>query len=340
MGVILVVGSRHVRGDDLVSGGRFYKQLATPMTLVIDGKPFRETLEQVAAQGRVNVWLDRHVDPSAVIAAGQLGPNVFGALQTVAQQNNCVIMPVANVVLVGRGDWVDAAAAAIIPVSNSLPREDFDWEQLTTPREVLASVMKTSPEKTLALPHDLWPAVKLQGVQSPVVLNLILSQFGRRLDSTTEPNLKRTLPLSSKDKVTRRYTQDDLFRAALKTLDDPPALRPGNGAVALTMTASEHRELTAAIFASAGNKAPKRDLDKGGLELKIDDAPAIAVLGQLAGVAQMKCIVVLAADADSKKFISLDVKDKSLRELIELVAEQAALKVQWGKEDFTLLPAL
>ncbi|QDT11708.1 hypothetical protein [Planctomycetes bacterium K23_9] len=327
------------RADDFLAGGRFYQQLTAPMSLVIQGKPFRATLVQVANQAEVNIWVDRFVDPSQIVDPGQLGPNVFAALANVAEQQNCVAMPVANVVLIGRADWVDATAAAVMPTANSIPRSDVSWEQLTTPRQALAKTNGASVEKTLALPHDLWPAVTLNHVQKPVAVNLILAQFGRRLSSPNQVDTAKTLPLSANEKVTRRYTQNDGLKSAIGTLSDPPALNSRSSIASIELTAKQHRILTTAVLGNASSNTPKRSLDERHIEsLKIDKSKAGSILNQLAGVAKMKCIFAPSAQAARDKIISVDIKDKTLRQVIEIVAKESGLKVAWSDNSFQLIP--
>jgi hypothetical protein len=331
-----------VQGDEFRSQDRFFKQLAQPVSLVLEGKSFRETILKVAQQHDVNIWLDRYVDPSRLVAPGQLGPNLYLALAKVSALQDCVVMPVANVVLVGREAWVDATAAALIPTAKTAPKIDLHWQQLTTPREALSTATGMGPEQVLALPHDLWPAVSLKAISRPVATNLVLSQFGRRLHSPNQIDLAATAPLSKQaELLLRSYTNDESLLAAAKSLTPSPVVVAKRPIAALNLTAKQHRLLTAALMTeiSKNNVAAPRSIDERKFDsLKFKDAKIADVLNQLAAVAKMKCVFVPEAQELSQQFISLDVADKSLRQLIEIVAEKGSLQVQWSESEFQLAP--
>jgi hypothetical protein len=332
----------NVKGDEFRSKDRFFKQLAQPVALVLEGKPFRETILKVAQQSGVNIWIDRYVDPSRLVAPGQLGPNVYLALAKVAAQQDCVIMPVANAVLIGRPAWVDATAAGLLPTAKTTAKINLDWQQLTTPRDALSITTGKQPAQTLALPHDLWPAVSFKAITRPVATNLVLSQFGRRLSSPNQIDLSTTVSLSKQaEPQLRTYTNDASLVAAAKSLSPPPVLTAKQPIAALNLTARQHRLLTSALMNEIGKKhvAPPQNIDERKFDsLKFEDAKVADVLNQLATVAKMKCVFMPEAQEMSQRVVSLEVTNKTLRQLIEIVAKKGALRVQWSQDEFQLAP--
>ncbi len=95
-----------------------------PMTSIVDGKSFRNGVTGIAKQAQLNVWIDRRVDPTSPVIAGPVGPTVFAAIGKLAARRDCVLMPVANVLLVGRQDWVDQTASSILSLK-------IEWQQGT-----------------------------------------------------------------------------------------------------------------------------------------------------------------------------------------------------------------
>ncbi|MEM0926031.1 MAG: hypothetical protein AAGJ83_08340, partial [Planctomycetota bacterium] len=89
----------------------FSQRLLEPHSGVIDGTEFREAILMVAQprsqrSGSINVWIDRKVNPNALISPGALGPTRFASLAQIADQVDCVCFPVDACVLVGREKWV------------------------------------------------------------------------------------------------------------------------------------------------------------------------------------------------------------------------------------------
>ena len=104
--IVLLTNASLSRADDLSESSPIYGKLASPMNSVFDGKSFRSAITGIAEQVDLNVWLDRRVDPTAPVKVEASGSTVYGAIEQIAGSRDCVLMPVGNVLLVGRRDWV------------------------------------------------------------------------------------------------------------------------------------------------------------------------------------------------------------------------------------------
>ena len=101
------------KSDNFSQRDPFFAKLAAPMTSVVDGKSFRDAIQGIADQAELNLCLDRRVDPTTPVNLGEPAqPTVYAAIEKVAAQRDCVVMPVAGVLLVGREEWVDRTAAS------------------------------------------------------------------------------------------------------------------------------------------------------------------------------------------------------------------------------------
>ncbi|NND96598.1 MAG: hypothetical protein HKN47_04635 [Pirellulaceae bacterium] len=298
------------------------------MTLVIDGKPFRETIQQIAEQANVNVWIDRQVDPTTPVAAGQLGPTAYESFQQVAAQRDCVVMAAANIVLIGRPGWVDMTAASILPSVRTLARVDIRWDLLTTPSEALAITTGTEAAELPALPHDLWPAVHWQQLSRPVATNLVLSQFNRRTQETQTVRTLEIVPAVDAKPVTRRYTTDEKLKPLIAQIDPTAQIKTLKSATAVTATAKSHRLISAKLLkqaaakVGAGNKTDDRTFS-----LKLVNKMAGAAITQFAQASNQKCEIRPDATQACSQLISLDANNKTLNELMELVAAQAGVSL-------------
>lgn len=327
--LIVLLGVQPLAADDLLNDSRFVRQLVAPMTQVIVGKPFRETITQVAKQADLNVWIDRRVDPSAPISPGQLGPTVYAVLQQIAKERGCVVTPAANVVVIGRPDWVDATVASLIPIATSTKRMDLQWPDLTTPSEAFT----ITTGKSLRLPHDLWPQTELKQVHLAVAINLVYSQFDRQLRAPQSKDSFQSDVASSAKPVTRRYSKEAELQTVLREADPKVRIKTVGDNLAVTTNSLVHRAATDFLLGRAEPKA-KVTLDTPQFSLDLDDAVvAGAALHQFSKTAGMQCTIKPDAMENCQKFITLSVKNKTLRELISLIAKKANVKLEWRPKE-------
>jgi hypothetical protein len=171
---------RSLFADEFSERDPIFAKLSAPMKAIADGKSFRSAIEDIAKQADINIWIDRQVDPTAPVFAGPLGPSVFAAIAGIAQQRDCVITPVENVLLVGRQDWVDQTSAQIINASKTpSPKIDVSWDAGTSANEATAIIAGKPIQVAPAFPHDIWPAVAWKNVSQVVAFSLVLAQFDR-----------------------------------------------------------------------------------------------------------------------------------------------------------------
>lgn len=334
---VLIFGTGQASADDLSHQDRFFAQLAAQMTSIVDGKPFREGLQRIADQAGLNLWLDRGVDPTAPIeAAGPVGPTVYAAITKLAEQRGCVVLPVANVVLVGRPDRVDEAAASILQaVETGKPQPaDVRWNSLTTPEEALAQAAGVSVASSTPLPHDLWPATQWNQIDRRVAVTLVLAQFGLRAESTRNLQSLPTVKAVAAGRFKRRYSRgksDAAVRQALRETDRNSVTRSRKDWLEATASIEAHRAATNAMltqFAPAGGPDPNKDK----FSLKKLSTTAENALTQLAATARRACVIEPAASERCKTMITVEGVDVTLHSLVEMVAKQAGVKAKWTEE--------
>lgn len=339
MAVLVVACGARATADDFSSRDPFFVKLSTSATSVQDGKSFREALRAVAGQAKVNLWLDRKVDPTLPVYAGPVGPTVVAALEKIAATRDCVVMPVAGVVLVGRKSWVDATAVTLLSLDTKAPGgananadrvATIAWPELTTPAAALKLAagldsIQLSPE----LPHDLWPAGRLAKIDRRVAVSLVLSQFDLRPRSTDSLGSLRCEQATDAGKVRRRYfaPEPKLVSAALGNVDRNARVQSRNGWIDATATVAAHRAATAAMLVAKPAPAV------GGVAKKTFNLNTKASAGDLfATLAQAinrKVVIVPDAEPACEEIITIQAQQKTLVELIELVAAEANVAVAW-----------
>ena len=86
-----------------------------------------------------------------------MGPTVFQALQKIAASEDCDVMPVSGVILVGRPQWIRELTEDILTAN---PNElgsvmDVHWDELTTPSEALSTVESLTATAEPPLPMTI-----------------------------------------------------------------------------------------------------------------------------------------------------------------------------------------
>jgi hypothetical protein len=260
---------------------------------------------------------------------------VFAAIQKLADQRSCAVMPVANVLWVGRPEWVDQTAASLLMLELSDPEKlaDVSWDDLVTPTEAIALAASegAAVEVDPVLPHDLWPATTWKQIDRRVAVTLVLAQFGRKPQSTTNISTFKSVAASGAGRFTRRYSQGKAsaaIRAAMNSEDSSSRIRSISGWIQGTGSMAAHRAAVAAIFDSlAVASAPDPDSDT--FTLKKLSTTAENALIQLARSAQKSCVIEPAAIGSCQKTISIEGEDVTLRTLIKMVADQAGVVADW-----------
>lgn len=276
---------------------RLFAKLSAPMTSVVDGRSFREGMTRIANSVGVNLWIDRHVDPSRTINSGQLGPTAYLALKKLAEDHGCVVMPIRSVVLVGKEDWVDTVVASLarIPSRSEEAAIDVAWPRLSTPDEAIKAVhseLGSDQDGTWdgcldygadSSAGDLWPAATWKTIESDVAIVLIALQMADR---------DRALPKHKKSLALRRRKAVDLklTRAAAK-------VKNSNSLDAVFSLNTQTR--------------------------------AASVLSQLCGAAHLKCVIDPGAVESCNQIVSISESDVTLRQLIETVAGKAGVVPRW-----------
>ena len=322
-------------GDDFSTASPIYEKLATPMNSVFDGKPFRAAISGIAEQVGLNVWLDRSIDPTAVVNVGSSGSTVYGALSQIAASRKCVLMPISNVLLIGRRERVAKLTAAILlsrASRNSVPASviDVKWDDLTTPTTALNRSTGTTSDSSPTLPHDLWPKTEWRQIRQTVAVALILGQFDLQFEPSSFPERLVTSPLTQPGRLERRYSSElaKFVRPTVNKADPTARTREAGKWLETTATFAAHAAANEAIFAALKPTLPDPDNDT--FTLKQMRTSAGNALQQLCGVAGRRCEIAPNARKACEQTVTVEGKDATLRELIELVATQAGVKATWG----------
>ena len=335
-----------VFGDDFSVNDGFYAKLSAPMNAVVDGKPFRDAILSIADQAKLNVCIDRRVDPSKPVSMGAAGPNVYGALAKLAAGRGCVVLPISNVLLIGRPEWVDATGQAIwsLPereqrgtaVEDQVRVASISWDDLTTPIAALEKAVGGEVQLSSPLPHDMWPRTRWTRMRRDVAVALVLAQFDLKPNSTSSLRQIVSVSIQGKPAHLRRYSASmaNAVRPAMSAVDSRSRFRLSADWLVATGSVAAHRKAAERIFASAKAVVPDPDVDT--FTLKKMETNAGNALRQLSQTAGLACEIDSGAEQACQTVVTLEGTDATLRELIELVAKQAGVQVTW-RDDSILI---
>ena len=323
---------------DLASTDPMLRRLVAPMNSVVDGLAFRDAINSIGDQAGLNVWLDRSVDPTETVSCGPVGPSVYLALQRLADTRNCVVMPVANVVLVGRPQWIAKSVVAIdsvvdpdSPLQDSAATVDIQWDDLTSPSEALDIAAGSQVSIDPPLPHDLWPSIAWRRVDRRAAVAMIVAQFDRRLRQTANLQNLRTTDGTANDSVSRSYDLDEsesLFRRQFLAADSDAKVRRTPGGLQATGSAEAHRKAIDSVLVAMVPQLP--DPDEATFTIKRMRTTAENAFHQLAAMAGRRCEIDASVAQACKSVVSVAGQDLTLRQLIQLVADEVQLGVSWN----------
>jgi hypothetical protein len=307
-------------------------QLTSDFRVSITDKPLREALQAIAEAGKVNLWLDRQVDPTTPISTDPSANTIYRALASAAKSADVELYVIENVALVGRTAWVDRTAAAIRALPYQGKPATIAWPELTTPSEAwLACTTDSDPPSNVeaALPHDLWPATRWVDMPIDSARLLVMAQFDLQMASPEQAS-PSALELSSSTVLYPPGKHAAAMRAAILAQDPSALIKESGGQLLVTTSPKAHRLATDVWLSTPSANATKViDVDKVRFTLRLQNAVAEQVLNQLAGTSGRKLSIDAAVAEACKQTVSLTVKDETLRGLSERIAEQVKVQVSW-----------
>jgi hypothetical protein len=266
---------------DWATGAKFQQQLAEPVRILWADNPMRPAIEGLSRARKVAVLIDRRVDPSQKLSISLKDVPLESALQAIARSRGLETAGLGSVVYLGppsAAENLGAIAASLEKGIRRLPpatrrkyqqTKRLGWEDLATPRELLADLAREGGLKIAGLelvPHDLWAAADLPPMPLTDRLALIAVQFdlavkiaegGRRIELT---------PFSEASQRSGLAASRSSRKPATATKAEPPP----------TLETTQIDKLS--ILETPLRRVLKQLADRLGFELRMDEQ-AIAAAG-------------------------------------------------------------
>jgi len=302
----------------------------------IHEKPLRDTLHLLAYRSEINLWLDREIDPTKLVTTGTEARTLYQAISASARSAGAAVNVVDNVVLVGRDDWVERVAGAILATVRGGTKRDISWTELATPTVAAATCVTAIRQP---LPHDLWPSTDWKRIDGSVALLLVAAQFDLMPSNDSSGSYSSLAVPAKLSAVYPAGKHAALMRAEVLRADPKATIKESNSQLLVTGTPAAHRAATSAWLNNAALAHPKiLDIDKVQFSLDLKKKPAGQVLAQLAGAAGRVFVIQPDASELCKQSVTLSAKDKTLRSLSESIAQAAGVAITWSDTELRVAP--
>jgi len=327
---------------DYRTGAELRKHLALPAGVSWSENPLRDGLGRLARDHRVAIFLDRRIDPGRPVSAAVDARSLSETLRDLANRLGLDVCMVGDVVYFGPSDTAADLSALASLRRHELAKAErqfalalirpkpLAWPRLTPPRDIVAGLADRyrievhDAEKHL--PHDLWPEVQLPPVSFVDGLSLVLAGFGKAFVWEDGGHAVRLIDMPGRVETTERYEIGPSSAALAEQLQRmlPDAqVKVEGGVVIVRASAQAHQEIRRAIAAAHAPAQPSEG--RKVYTLKVENAPAGAILKSLAQQPEVNLRYDTAPVERLRRTVSLDLKNATLEQTLKATLDQVGL---------------
>lgn len=184
----------------------------------------RTILSRIGGARRIAILLDRRIDPTREMTVSATGEELYGFFEKLAAKNSAGVYVIGNAVYIGNREsgsklrtLVARRRGEILDNSGNIPaRRQFEltrpttihWDDLTTPADLLARITKhfgLRIDNPPDVPHDLWAGGLIPEGSAAELLSLVLIQFDRAFEWTTDGTGIRIVSIPDRVFIERRH---------------------------------------------------------------------------------------------------------------------------------------
>lgn len=217
-------------GDrSFLTGQTLTDALSRQMGLAWQGQSLRVGLQKLSESTEIAILLDRRIDPGQLCSLQVKNVSLRSLLGVIASEVGAEISVFDNLIYVGPSatafrlrTLVELASDSLLPDRNAtgvsgktkrglelMAREDFAWDDLTTPRTLLLDIGSRyglQIDSVEVVPHDLWAAADLPSASAAQVLMLVLAQFNLSFEWAEDRSRIRIVPVPDAPRLSRQFT--------------------------------------------------------------------------------------------------------------------------------------
>jgi hypothetical protein len=311
------------------------------------GTPLREALRNLSQSQRLAILLDHRVDPEQLVSLTLNDLSPAEAIQRTAEEQKLRVALLGPLAYVGppqQTRQIRTLAALRKQEAQQLPADakqallanrTTTWNQLATPKEILASLADEAHVKLLGLeqvPHDLWGAAVLPAMPWTDRLSAVAFPLGLTFEFDKTGRQVALVPIGDRVQIERSYpggANPTKLAAGWKERAPDAEIRIADGRVIVRGLIEDHERIQPAKATSKPGKETPATAGKKVQTIKVDDISLESLLRQLEERLSIHFeydqAALAAAGVPLSRVVSLDVKKVTLDELLAAIFDPLGL---------------
>ncbi|MBP89362.1 MAG: hypothetical protein CMJ64_22060 [Planctomycetaceae bacterium] len=358
--LLLLFSSQSLRGQERIAWKTdlaLRKQLQATVGFQWSGSAtIRPSLDSLSRNQQVAIWLDRRVDPGHPLDLALQDVSLRQALRVVAAKIGCGVCFVDSVVYIGP-ECVTKKLATLAAIRRDevkrLPpaqrsklqqAKPWKWEDVSAPKDLLADIAREASIRVAEvdrLPHDLWVAGDLPPLLVTDRLSLLFAGFDLTFDIAKDGSAIRPTAIPEQVSLQRPHTpRGSLAKAADKIASDFPnvGVRTSGNQLIVTGTFEDHDRIASMLRGETVSRPPRRPAGERRYDLQARNSVQ-AIIEYLAERENLRITIDPAIRSKLETRASVDVKQATLRQLLDATLEPAGIRYELEDQALRLLSA-
>jgi len=314
-------------------GTAFQRELKLISGVSWPKNPLRATVLDYAKTRRIAVFMDRRVDPGQNFRfVSQRGP-LDVLLRRLARQLNLDIGFVGSVIYFGPGR-TSTKLATMAKIRSDQARKLGDessrmllrsrrwsWPSLTTPKELLnqlASEVNLVINNQQLVPHDLWPETSLPAMSWIERLTLVLAGFNLTFEFDSGGKAISIVPIPASVGIEKMYRVSSQSKVDALKSSIPGSYEFKRNQLWVKATVENHRSISRFLAGGGRKKTVSKGPRRKYQKLKVKNKSISQIIRLLAQDQQLELVTDPAIRAKLGKLVKLfEVKDATLQEVLD-----------------------
>ena len=307
------------------------------------GNTLRDGLMRFAAVRKIDIFLDRRVDPSQTIAISARDVTEDEFLRQVADLVSAGLTQIGELYYIGPRSTTENLATVAALRREELRQYDanitrrwfqsqaMSWKKLTQPKILvreLAAENAIEIDSVNQIPHDLWAAGQLPNLSLADRLTILLSGFGLTYQVTSDGTA--ILPIEFPKQPTFDHIYEvqqggiKRFQTALSSHFPDAVVRIDADGISVRGRWESHQWIKKYLAGNKPLRRPSRTNPDVRFTLKVEQT-VVALLRVIVEQQSYQLVLEEGLDQQLDQRITVDVKDVTEEELLRAVLEPADL---------------
>ncbi|MFN7706696.1 MAG: hypothetical protein ACK5O5_00170 [bacterium] len=236
----------------LESERRSHQLLTTPTSLLKKNSPLGETLSTIAQQANLTLWLDRRIDPNALVEMTARDQPLGEILHDLASRTATSFGIIESTLYwgpAGCGPRIEAAHWQLLCDHPELrTRTSFSWEPISEPSHLLRELAANESLQWISLDpieHDLWNEGRIEATTRAGLLTLMPAgdESTVQVQSSDQPIQLQIVPLPETAEVSAPYPTSPRSKVEAFLKSHPLSkARIDSGSIELVGPVADHRD--------------------------------------------------------------------------------------------------